>query len=314
MEIDIFDRNSLSLTLPKTASDAVIAGALSKNTARAYAGDIKGFLIFIGGEQRLPDVSKDIVIAYRNNLMSTYKPATVNRKMTSVRQLLEEAVDRGIVSTNPAARVKGLKQDNNYSPTTGMTRDEVCQVLNSIDTGTLIGKRDFALWSLMVRTGLRRAEISQLRLSSIGERDGYKILTVIGKGNKTRLAKIPTDVYRSLDEWVTSAGLVESDAPLFMQLRKTGRGKAAGYKLIGSSPLTTDGIWHVIRHRAAIAGLTANITPHSTRAAFITLALKGGAALHKVQYAAGHADPRTTERYDREQNNLDDNAVDYIKI
>jgi hypothetical protein len=35
---------------------------------------------------------------------------------------------------------------------------------------------------------------------------------------------------------------------------------------------------------------------------------------HKVQVAAGHADPRTTERYWRTKENLDDNAVDYIRL
>jgi len=62
------------------------------------------------------------------------------------------------------------------------------------------------------------------------------------------------------------------------------------------------------------AGITANVTPHSLRHTFITFPLPGGASLHKVQYAAGHADPRTTERYDRQRDNLDDDAVDYVKL
>jgi site-specific recombinase XerD len=69
---------------------------------------------------------------------------------------------------------------------------------------------------------------------------------------------------------------------------------------VGANAMIVNGIWHIIRRRAKDAGITSNITPHSTRVCFITLALKGCAALHKVQYAAGHADPRTTERNDRE--------------
>lgn len=38
----------------------------------------------------------------------------------------------------------------------------------------------------------------------------------------------------------------------------------------------------------------------------------GGAKLQQVQYAAGHADPRTTERYQKRKINLDNNAVDYL--
>lgn len=41
------------------------------------------------------------------------------------------------------------------------------------------------------------------------------------------------------------------------------------------------------------------MSPHSLRHTFITLALDAGAALRDVQDAAGHADPRTTRRYDR---------------
>ena len=54
--------------------------------------------------------------------------------------------------------------------------------------------------------------------------------------------------------------------------------------------------------------------PHGLRATFVTLALEGGAPLHLVQRAAGHADPRTTERYWRRKEGLDDNAVDYIRL
>ena len=56
------------------------------------------------------------------------------------------------------------------------------------------------------------------------------------------------------------------------------------------------------------------LTPHDLRATFITLALEGKAPLEKVQYAAGHADPRTTERYHIRKDNLDNNAVDYIHL
>jgi len=54
------------------------------------------------------------------------------------------------------------------------------------------------------------------------------------------------------------------------------------------------------------------VSPHTQRHTFITLALEAGTSLRRVQYAAGHADPRTTERYDRARQNLTDNATDYV--
>ena len=55
------------------------------------------------------------------------------------------------------------------------------------------------------------------------------------------------------------------------------------------------------------------LTPHVLRASFVTLALENGAALHQVQYAAGHADPRTTERYQKRKLNLDNHASDFLR-
>jgi len=47
------------------------------------------------------------------------------------------------------------------------------------------------------------------------------------------------------------------------------------------------------------------LNPHSLRHSFVTAALDAGVSLRDVQDAAGHADPRTTRRYDRARRNLD---------
>lgn len=57
-----------------------------------------------------------------------------------------------------------------------------------------------------------------------------------------------------------------------------------------------------------------DLSPHCLRASFITLTSEGGAQLEQVQYASRHADPRTTQRYRKRKVNLDDNAVDYLKL
>ncbi len=72
-------------------------------------------------------------------------------------------------------------------------------------------------------------------------------------------------------------------------------------------------IERVVLQYAAVASID-DLTPHGLRATFITLALEGGARLEQVQYAARHRNPMTTERYQRRKVNLDDNAVDYIRL
>lgn len=71
--------------------------------------------------------------------------------------------------------------------------------------------------------------------------------------------------------------------------------------------LSQSSVWHLVRRLARVAGLPAadQISPHSLRHAAATAALDDGAPLCDVQDLLGHADPRTTRRYDRNRSSLD---------
>jgi len=63
---------------------------------------------------------------------------------------------------------------------------------------------------------------------------------------------------------------------------------------------------------AKAAGIPRHISPHSLRHAAITNALDAGVPLRDAQILARHADPRTTEHYDRARGNLDRHAVHFL--
>ena len=73
---------------------------------------------------------------------------------------------------------------------------------------------------------------------------------------------------------------------------------------------STGRAWHrseafrTIQRLARRAGIEGQISPHSLRHTFATIALDSGTSLHALQDSMGHADPRTTRRYDRARNNL----------
>jgi integrase len=168
-----------------------------------------------------------------------------------------------------------------------------------------------ALLSVLARLGLRREEASQLDWCDLEPRQGHTVLVIRhGKGDQRRVAKVPIDVLRLLEQY--RAVLGEPVQPMFVGLRKGShlrRGPdGQAVRLDGK------GIERMVaaRSRQARLKLARPLTPHDLRATFITLALEGKAPLHLVQYAAGHKDPRTTEHYQRRKEQLDDNAVDYI--
>lgn len=79
------------------------------------------------------------------------------------------------------------------------------------------------------------------------------------------------------------------------------------------APISANVVYRTVLQYAKIAEIE-QLKLHGMRASFVTLSLEGGAKLEKVQYAARHKDPRTTERYQRRKFNLDDNAVEYIHL
>lgn len=315
-------------------ADALVAGQLSPRTRRAYASDLTELLSVLDAwNVDLTAVNRDHLNAYRAWLAGesvpglaprpACAPASVSRKVSVARQFFAEAESRGLIAVNPAARLRGF-QVSDESKTLGLSRQQARELLDKIDTATLLGLRDRALLSLMIRTGLRRMDALGATLGVLGEQQGHRTLRVRSKGNKERLIKIPPEVARHLDAWRQAAGILRQEAdqqetdrtPLFCGIVKAGRGQEMRYFLVGDGqqPLSESAVWKIVVRRARAAGIGENITPHSTRHTFITLALDAGAPLHKVQVAAGHADPRTTERYWRTKQNLDDNAVDYIRL
>jgi len=107
-----------------------IEGQLSEHTRRAYRGDVAAFMEFVEArrgqpitdlDQLLPTIQKEEVLAFRNAMATGgYSPSTINRRLSTVRQLFEDGKERGIVEHNVAKKVKGFliagRQDLVLSP------------------------------------------------------------------------------------------------------------------------------------------------------------------------------------------------------
>ena len=71
-------------------------------------------------------------------------------------------------------------------------------------------------------------------------------------------------------------------------------------------------VYRMVARIAKTAGIARHISPHSLRHAAITNALDAGVPLRDAQILARHADPRTTEHYDRAHGNLDRHRVHFL--
>lgn len=292
---------------------AVLRRGDSPHTRRAYAGDLRVFRSWLEGQGlEWRAATRADLHEYREYLRGTYARATVNRRLQVVRALYAEAVEEGLLSRDPARRLEGVKGRDDRDGG-ALTRTEARTLLDAIAADRarpgreLIGLRDYALLGLLVRTGLRRSEATALRVADLGTAQGHAVATIRnGKGGTSRTAKLPPDLRRVLEEWLEASGLAgDPSAPVFVEVTRWGRIAPE------RRPLDGKAVYRIVRRRLEAAGLPV-LSPHALRASFVTLALEGGAPLHVVQHAAGHADPRTTVGYWRRKTALDDNGVDYL--
>lgn len=278
----------------------------SPNSRRAYTMDIKLFLQWMLAQGLVPTaLGYAELVSYQSYLLERYEKAGAARRISAIRTLL--AVHTHLTGQpNPAEGLPKISLDDE-SPHRALSKQEARELLQAIDRETLIGKRNYAIVKLLLRTGLRRAEAAALTIGDLDREAGHHIAWIRhGKGNKRRKVKLPVDVFRAIEEYIEAAWRrnASPQAPLFVQIKKGGF-------------VTEQGISDKVIERLVIdlgEKIGIALTPHDLRTTFITLALDGGAGLRRTQYAAGHRDPRTTERYDRKKQDLDNNAVDYIRI
>lgn len=233
-------------------------------------------------------------------------PRRINRMFTVARQILNVHMRMGFIPRNPADGIEDLAISDRSSPHIALDDTQAQQLLAVIDTTTKRGKQEYAIMSILLRTGLRRAECASLKIGSMDMDSGHYIIRVKGKGGYDDVVKLPTDVKRYIQEWLDASGRqnLTIDSPLFVGFDRGDRPT--------EDQIHPKWIERMVLKYANSIGL--RFTPHSLRTTFITLALEHDATLVQVQDAARHKDPRQTDKYRRRRSNLDDNAVDKLSF
>jgi len=135
--------------------------------------------------------------------------------------------------------------------------------------------------------GLRRSEAVSLSYSDIITQE--RVLKVIGKGNKQRLAYVPEGTWHRLQIWIDQVR-GEAPGPLFTRIRR--------FDFLTNDLLTDQAVYHILRVRQQQAGIE-RWAPHDLRRTFATAMLENGEDLITVKDAMGHASVTTTQQYDR---------------
>ncbi|WP_255770053.1 tyrosine-type recombinase/integrase [Pseudarthrobacter sulfonivorans] len=266
----------------------------SPHTLRAYNRSMADFCSWLDARgMDLLTVKRPIVDGYRHTLAGL-SPATVAARLAALSSFYRYAVSADAIrGGNPVELVKRPKVDADHSSTEGMTRDQAKALLEAARAD---GPRSHALVSLLLFTGIRLSEALNASTTDYGHDTGHRTLSIRRKGGKDGKVAVPAPAVEALNAYLETsgrellAGAAVSGFPLFTT--------AKGRRWASSEAFRT------VQRLARAAGIEGKISPHSLRHTFATLALGAGVALHDLQDSMGHADPRTTRRYDRARGSL----------
>jgi site-specific recombinase XerD len=280
------------------------------HTRKAYLNAVKSFAVWceLQSLRELAGVQPIHIAAYIQTIKSRYAAPTVKQHLAAIRMLFDWLVIGHVIEGNPAHAVRAPKYSVKKGKTPVLTPDEARDLLDTIDTATLIGLRDRALIGLMVYTFARVGAAIQMKVDDyfIQGRRGW--VRLHEKGGKLHTVPCHHNLDKYLEEYITHAGIANDfDSPLFRAVAgKTGK--------LAQHALSQKDVHRMIRKRATRAAIKTQIGCHTFRATGITAYLKNGGKLEIAQQMAGHESPRTTGLYDRRDDEISLDEVERISI
>lgn len=219
--------------------------------------------------------------------------SSINTMMHGVRGYFRAAHIDGVTSSDPAVYARLPEVHRDETRTQGLDRLKLIRFLQVAQTITV---HHGALAYLLGINALRASEAPAVRIEDYAETlRGHRVLHLVGKGNKPATMPITIPVLRVLEAC---------------------RGERTCGRLIlrplTGKPVDRRDVYRMVQRIARAAAIPRHISPHSLRHAAITNALDAGVPLRDAQILARHADPRTTEHYDRARGNLDRHGVHFL--
>ena len=212
------------------------------------------------------------------------KKTTIARKLSAIRSFFKYLQKNGIISENPAELVLTPKQDKTIP--VYLSVDEMFRLLDSIQTDSLLGLRNRAIFETLYSSGIRVSELAAMNFSDVDF--SAATVQVSGKGNKQRIVPVGHKALAAIKAYRNrlqqQAGLPSTnEGPLFLNRFRT--------------RLSPRSIARILRKLVEAVGLLTPVSPHALRHTFATHMLDAGADLRAVQELLGHRSLSTTQKY-----------------
>lgn len=175
----------------------------SRLTLEAYLNDVRLFSHYfeqVNGQPFSPELLNSTDLKTYFKRLEQGKPATHNRKLASLRMLINWACSEGLLETDPAAWIPVM--DATRESPRDVNEEERLRLEAAAEAGerSRLGLRDSLLFFLMSDAGLRIHETVGLKITDLHLEDGY--IHVLGKGQKHRKVKVGSRLAGKIRAWL----------------------------------------------------------------------------------------------------------------
>jgi integrase/recombinase XerC/integrase/recombinase XerD len=274
----------------------------SKVTYRRAINQFTYWLSSLG----IANPERKTILEYKNHLKEKeLSPYTGTFYLVAVRKFFQY-LEVNKLYPDITKGIKGFKRPKNYSKD-GLAISQVKDLLASIDTSILKGKRDYAMINLMIRTGLRDIEVSRADIGDMRTEQGAMVLWIHGKGreSKDEFVILTPETEKPIREYLKARGSSQDNEPLFPSTSNRQKGQR----------MTTRSISRIVKECLKSIGINnKRITSHSLRHTFGITALANGASVVQVKEAMRHRSIETTMVYVRTMDRVANGAEKYISF
>ncbi len=251
-------------------------------TVRAYATALGEFDTFckarkIAKEDAFAPAHLRVFLA--NVQLGNPKRNTVLRKIATLRSFTAYLLRQGHLTKNPFKLLPSPKKEKLLPKF--LSEPETDRLIQTAAHSKHFSPRNVALLELMYSSGLRRSEVTGLKIADVDFFNG--LVKVLGKGRKERLVPVTQTALQALKDYLATRKNPQPQETLF--LNKNG------------TPLTGDGLAFIFKNTAIASHLARRVTPHSLRHSFATHLLGHGCDLRSLQEMLGHKSLSTTQVY-----------------
>ena len=284
--------NSQDITLLPTLNIEALVDAfinsqdVKQSSKNLYRRTLKQYFNWVNIKSYLlSEIARPQILEYKDYLLNSgMSSLTVGSYITSVRRFYEWT-EANKYYPNVAKGIKTPKRKQQFKKQP-LLPAQATALLNFYQDKDL---RDYAIISLLLRTGLRTIEVIRASVEDITFKGGQRVLLVQGKGRdeKDNFVVLTDKTYQPLAQYLATRTTTAS-APLFTSTSNNNKGER----------LTTRTISYIAKEGLKGIGLDErSFTAHSLRHTTAVNILRAGGSLETAQFTLRHSNPATTQIY-----------------